>query len=430
MIRHSFTSIVAALVCMLFVARYVDAAAIAPGNLRLGSTSGVASPIEFQALPPVNIGNGVTSVATGDFDRDGKIDVAVASYGSVSVMLGNGDGTFKPAVPYAVDGYVQSVAVADMNRDGKPDLVVSSWIGSANGPISSVAVFLGNGDGTFQSPITYSISLPPNLSAMEAAAGPLVVGDFNGDDIPDVAVDIDNGSSLNPVAYILALTGNGDGSLSASGLFPSGTGATAVALGDFNRDGALDLAISSAGCGNQHCYDATVSILIGNGDGSFRPAVSYQTSTPPYAMAVADLSNDGISDIVTVGHSYNEFTGFAQSFDVLVGMGDGTFAPAQSTPVSYFPTTLAVADFDRDGKYDLAVGQLSDLTFLQGIGNFSFQPSTSFPTGPNQQIDNIAVTDLNHDDKPDLILGDAASGNITVLLNLTGDRIFSNGFEL
>ena len=281
MIRHSFTSIVAALVCMLFVARYVDAAAIAPGDLRLGSTSGVASPIEFQALPPVQIGNAVASVATGDFDRDGKIDLAVASYGNVSVLLGNGDGTFKPAIAYAVDGYVQSVAVADMNRDGKLDLVVSSGVGTPMVPDSSVSVFLGNGDGTFQSPITYSVVLPSNISTIGAAAGSLIVSDFNNDDVPDVAVIITVGSSLNPTSYVLTLSGNGDGSLTGPLFYRVGSGATAIATADFNRDGAADLAITNAGCGNQHCYDTTLSILIGNGDGSFQQAVSYQTTTPP-----------------------------------------------------------------------------------------------------------------------------------------------------
>lgn len=403
-------------------------------------TSSVASEsLAFQVQLPIATGSNPSSIAVGDFNRDGKLDLATAQYGGVSVALGDGDGAFQPPIVYAVPGYVESVAVGDFNRDGKPDLVVSSWIGGASGPISSVSVLLGIGNGTFQSPIVFSIQLPPSVSTIGAQAGSLVIGDFNGDGVQDLAVVLVVPTVLVPNTYVLSLVGNGDGSFTAPTTYAAGPGTSSMAMGDFNRDGALDLAVTNFGCGDVHCAAMSISALLGNGDSSFQTATSYETTASPSALAVGDVNGDGIDDIVATTVLFRFPMPSSYSIDLLLGVGDGTFQPALSYPLTFFPKSVAIADFDRDGKPDLAITCIPDGTItingsagvaiMRGNRDGTFQPPVSIPTGQGQYPISITVADLNHDDKPDIVFADLADGKAIVLLNLSGDRIFSDGFD-
>ena len=231
------------------------------------------------------------SVAVADLNGDSNLDLVVANctincsgYGSVSVLLGNGDGTFRPAIVDPIFGLgvgAWSVAVADVNRDGKPDLLVGARCGTAQNCGNLVAVLLGNGDGTFQPPATYSSN--------ESFASSVAVGDVNGDGNPDLLVANVNSNTVG------VMLGNGTGTFRPVVTYSAGesfAGApTSVTASDVNGDGKLDLLASSGG----------MSLLLGNGDGTFQPAVIYD---PPFGSRIAstleDVNGDGKPDLAVV----------------------------------------------------------------------------------------------------------------------------------
>ena len=221
----------------------------------------------FTVLGSQNVGSSPYSVATGDFNGDGKPDLVTANAGSnsVSVLLGNGDGTFQSAVNYAVGSSPYSVAVGDFNGDSKPDLV------TANAGSNNVSVLLGNGDGTFQSAVNYAVGSSPYSVA---------VGDFNGDSKPDL-VTANYGS--NNVSVLL---GNGNGTFGSAVNYAVGTNPQSVALGDVNGDSERDLVTANYGSNN-------VSVLLGNGNGTFGSAVNYAVGTNPQSVALGDINGDG-----------------------------------------------------------------------------------------------------------------------------------------
>ena len=287
-------------------------------------------------------GSGPESVAVADVNGDGKMDLIVANfcdevsnctctdsvcdYGSVGVLLGNGDGTFQPAVTYLAGGYfTQSVAVADVNGDGKPDLLVINDCTSAincaytvgNG---SVAVLLGNGDGTFQ---------------------------------PAVAYD-------------------------TGGQFPNG-----VLVADLNKDGKLDLVVSNFSGGINGFGE--LGVLLGNGDGTFQPAVIYNSaySYNLVSMAIVDIDGDGNLDLL-VANECADLACASGAVGVLLGNGDGTFQPGVPYPSGgYYTRSLAVTDLNGDGKLDLVVANMciastncsnnGTVSVIFGNGDGSFQ---------------------------------------------------------
>jgi hypothetical protein len=253
--------------------------------------------------------------------------LAVANNGSnnVSVLLGNGDGTFQTAVNYSVGSFPDAVAVGSFN--GKLGLAV------ANNGSSSVSVLLGNGDGTFQTAVNYSVGSFPDAVA---------VGDFNGDGKIDLAV-ANNGN--NNVSVLL---NNGDGTFRAAANYPAGSNPQGLVVGDFNGDLRLDLAVV-----NQTNGVSTVSVLLGNGDGSFQAPVTYAVGNSPVFMTTADLNGDGKLDLAVVNRGYD-------NLQILLGNGDGTFQPAVNYAVGSGPTAVVAGDFNGDGKPDLAVSNQAD----------------------------------------------------------------------
>ena len=343
-------------------------------------------------------------IGVGDFNHDGKLDLAVPdpNNSQIAILLGNGDGTFRAPVEYKVGAGPVTVAVVDFNHDGKLDLAV------ANGSSNNISVLLGNGDGTFQPALNFSIFESPSFVG---------VGDFNGDGKPDLVALEQPGFGDCPCTAVLL--GNGDGTfqpaLEAPIPFPVASGIT---VGDFNADGKEDLAISGRFGGLSE-----VGILLGNGDGTFQQGGSYSTGASPLAVVAADLNGDGKLDLAT---SNSQGVGVS----VLLGNGDGTFQAAVNYPVSGFPESLAVADLNGDGKPDLAVANLLTLTanakstvsVLLGNGDGTFQPETTYPVGKEPFF--VAVGDFNGDLKKDLAVADFLSGDVTILLN-TGAVSFS-----
>jgi len=355
-------------------------------TVSLNVGAGTSYQPSFQLPVTYSVGSGPTAVAVGNFNGDGYPDLAVTNGGdnTVSVLLGNNDGTFQSAVNSSVGNSPTALAVGNFNGDGYPDLAV------ANGVDNTVSVLIGNGDGTFGAATNSPISVGKNPTGV-------AVGDFNNDGNPDLVVA--NGGD-NTVSV---LVGNGDGTFKAAVSYPVGSSPTAVAVGDFNGDGNLDLVVASAG-------DSTVSVLLGHGDGTFMPAVAYAVGTGPTAVAVGDGDVDGIADIVVAN-------GGSNTLSVLVGNGDGTFKAAVSYAVGTNPTAVAVGDFNGDGRQDVAVANAGSNTvsILLGNGDCTFQASTTFLVGSKPV--SLAVGDFNQDVQPDLAVANQSDTDVSILLN-------------
>jgi hypothetical protein len=367
----------------------------------VGFTALASAQLETRATIPVP--QGPQFVAVGDFNRDGKLDIAVVSLvgtPQVSVLLGNGDGTFRPPVNCNVPNQPYYVAVADLRNIGIQDLVVTNFN-------DSVSVLLGRGDGTFQSAVDYPI--PPGPTSIR-------VGDFNGDHIPDLLV-LDDTGYCHCLSVIL---GNGDGTfqeppITTSPSFPP----IEMGIGDFNGDGKLDVA--TAGCFFTSCE---INILLGNGDGTFQQGATYSVDgagSSVFPVVVADLRGIGKLDLA--------FTASVTSVGVLLGNGDGTFGQPAYYPAQNAAALVAATDINGDGKPDLVVisdsvisGSQGSAGILLGKGDGTFQPEAAYPVGKEPAF--AATGDLNGDRQPDLVVLDSLGNAVITLLN-TGVVSFS-----
>src|SRR5271157_3274504 len=373
-------------------------------------------------LPAVNYRTGgyqysfPTSVATADVNGDGKPDLVVVNgsdvnsppEGTVGVLLGNGDGTFQPAVAYGTGGTGPTwVAIADVNGDGKPDLIVAN---SNQCPPSScgdgtVSVLLGNGDGTFQTPVSYD--------AGGIAAESVAVADVNGDGKPDLVVTTFSGC-------VGVLLGNGDGTFQPVVTYCFRANLYAVAVGDFNGDGKPDLVVTTNSSGG-------VFVFLNNGDGTFPSFRAYGTGGLPHSVAVADVNGDGNLDLVVANAA--AAGNLPNTVAVLLGNGDGTFQLREVLDSGgyYWATAVAVADVNRDGAPDIMVASVSShpnysaegvIGVLLNKGNGTFYAAEKYDV-VQPTASTMVAADLNGDGWPDLAVGGGDLG-LMVLLNTAG----------
>jgi hypothetical protein len=356
-------------------------------------------PASFAAPVPYTVGGSPYSPVVADFNGDGKLDLAVANSGdgTVSVLLGNGDGTFQAAAPpYTVGTTPVSIAVGDFNHDGCPDLAV------ANLNSSNVSVLLNkcDGSGTFNAAVPYTItgSAPRSIAA----------GDFNHDGYPDLAVADNNGS-----VWVLLNDGTASpGTFGTPVSYTLGGTPFSVAVGDFNADGYPDLAVAN------DSIPGYVSVLLnvgGDTPGTFQEATNYSVGAAPYWVTVGDFNGDGYLDLAVA----NEADG---TVSVLLNnpADPGQFLPMNTYSANSEPFSVTVGDFNGDGKLDLVVSNdaSSAVSVLLGNGDGSFQPPATYAAGTSP--DSIAVGDFNGDGKPDMAVANdiyPAPATVSVLLN-------------
>ena len=353
---------------------------------------------------------------TGDYNGDGRVDLAVAGadpsgQGEVEVLLGAGDGTFRAAPPISTGLFSPSSFVTgDFNGDGRTDLAVAEF--SSSSGQGEVEVLLGAGDGTFRA--------APPISTGLFSPSALVTGDYNGDGRVDLAVA---GADPSGQGEVEVLLGAGDGTFRAAapisiGLFSP----SALVTGDFSDDGRVDLAVAGADPSGQ----GEVEVLLGAGDGTFRAAAPISTGLfSPSALVTGDYNGDGRVDLAVAGADPSG----QGEVEVLLGAGDGTFRAAAPISIGLFsPSALVTGDFNDDGRVDLAVagadpsGQ-GEVEVLLGAGDGTFRAAAPISTGlfsPSA----LVTGDYNGDGRPDLAY---AAPSLQVALSLSNGEFAQPG---
>jgi Flp pilus assembly secretin CpaC len=346
------------------------------------------------------VGTAPVGVAVADFNGDGTLDLVVANQtnsttvdGTISILLGTGGGAFGTQTVITIPGATSpsmpsGVVVGDFNGDGKTDIAV---IDSAN---NDVAVLLGRGDGTFPTPVTYPAGNTPVA---------LLARDFSGDGRLDLAVvnQADNTVSI--------LLGKGDGTFAAKTDYPVGDTPTAIVSADFNGDGVPDIAVVNHGSGSSSGGN-TVSVLLGNGDGTFKAKTDYATGNGPTGIATADFNLDARADLAVTNQSDN-------TVSILLGNGNGTFAAHTDYAAGAGPSGIVAATFTGGSFPGLAVADQSgnDLGVLIGNGDGSFLSPVSLPTG-NAPVA-VAAANLAGNGAFDVVTANKSSNSVTVTLN-------------
>jgi hypothetical protein len=359
---------------------------------------------------PINFATGgvaPTNVQTADLNGDGKLDLVIANRTSnnIAVLFGNGDGTFQAPVSYVLNSgtFPSAVAVADVNNDGKADIeVANALVGTSGGTVS---IFLNQGNGIFSSPTNVNTNISP-LS--------MVSGDLNKDGNQDLWIG-GNGNSA-------VLLGKGDGTFQTPAVFQvgaNGGAAFGVAIGDFNRDGLPDLVATEAGSALSNGF---VGVPLNQGNRVFNVGPVYlgplyTVGRVPFGVVVGDFNHDGELDLAVT----NSATGFSVTISVLLGNGDGTLQPQMTFNAGNSPGPIVTADFLGNGQLglafgtrDAALGVGNAVRIYIGNGDGTFSPATTIATGTSPAW--LAVGDFNADGAPDIAVVDSAANVVTIAL--------------
>ncbi len=367
----------------------------------------------FTAAATLRVGNEPASLAIADLNHDGNLDLISAnrSANTVSVLLGKGDGTFKTAPDFVVGNSPTSVAVVDFDGAGRLSLATANYLDG------TVSIPLGHGDGSFEAAQNYRT----NLDRQSVA-----VGDLDGDGLRDLLVTnfcgTDTSCTSNGSASVFL--NNGNGSFRRGATFALGKGPIAVALADVNGDGKLDVITA-----NQD--ENTASVMLGNGDGTFRQAMSYSVGYSPIAVAVANLHNDGKPDLVVLNRCSSSSCDSAGSVSILRGNGDGSFGGVTTYAAGFNPSGLAIGDLRGSGNRDIVVANScgrnsacssgsATILLNDGAGNFQAAPDVALGKMPSA----VAVGDLREIGTLDLVASYKGSNQVGVLLG-HGDGTFA-----
>ncbi len=344
-----------------------------------------------------------TSLAIGDFDNDNYLDIVVANSGtnSIGVFMGYGNGSFQSQISYSTgnSSTPKSVAIGDFNNDSRLDIV------AVNSNSDNVCIFLGYGNGSFTRRIVYSM---PNTSNPISVA----VNDFNNDNILDIVVA---NSHANNVCILL---GYGDGSFENVITLSTGSdsGPCSIGIGDFNKDKSLDIAVA-----NQ--ISKNIGIFFGYGNGTFSSQNIYPAGSDSdlSSIVVSDVNNDTILDILAT-----DYNAANSSIGIYYGFGNGNFTLPKiySTGLNTLPSSIATGDFNNDSKVDLAITYFvrQSIGIMLQLKNEPFASSAIFPTGDQSYPKSVAIGDFNNDDQPDIAIANSGTNNIGILLG------YGNGY--
>ena len=427
-------------------------------SVLLGKGAGVFSP-----LPSINVGGGrLSSIAAADLNEDGKIDLVVTQPDQklVSVLVGKGDGSFASPTSYTVGSEPTSTVVADVDGDGFADLVIvnktsntfSVLSGNGNGTFKKSVDFLtgnaplaavagdyygdghvslaiinqasetvtiphGNGDGTFRAGRSYSAGVKP----LSIASGNLV-----GSKIPGLVVVNNCGSDLacSQAGSVSVSLADSLGVYHLASTYTVGVGPVAVALADVNGDGNLDIVVANR-------LDKTVSVLLGNGDGSFRQALNFPLSGSPTAIAAGVLVKGGKTDLAVVEDCGSTTCSQPGSLEILGGSGDGNFKSASIYTVGYSPSSVAIGDLNGDKNLDIVVANrcgndtsclsAGTGTLLVGDGTGKFKAGAALALGNSPSA--ITLAHLSGSNTLDLVVARSADNTVAVLRG-NGDASF------
>ena len=359
-----------------------------------GTATGVAGLISAN-LPTTTLATGVAPVfvTTASVRNNGIEDIIVANNtdNTLSLFLGNGDGTFvTPTAAIPTGAGPVWITSANFNPTVNNDLNLDLAV--VNHTADTVSILLGNGDGTFKPKV--DISTGAGTGPVAAVATTLTSSGF-----ADLVV-VNN--ATNSLGIFL---GNGDGTFKAPFFISTGRAPSSIAAADFNNDGHIDLAVT-----NQN--DNTVSVFIGNGDGTFKSRTDLAVGTAPVWVSTGDFSGDGFLDLAVANNTDN-------TVSVLTGVGDGTFQAQSVFPAGNGPTSLAVADFNVDGRLDIIAADQTDnaISVLLNLGSGLFGPNFELPVGTTPV--GVASADFDANGRPDAVSADKGSNTATVILNNT-----------
>lgn len=362
-------------------------------SLLLGNGSGGFSP---QVVLDLQGGQMPFSIVAADFNRDGFVDLATSNNSNnISVLLGGASGSFSPATNFdLVTGTgPQSIQVGDFNRDGILD------IATANASSGNVSTLLGDGDGKFSRPVSFTL---PEAKGIQS----LVIADFNHDNKFDIVTVNQTSNVVSVLLNDCAVSCRGSLSLASNVAITDTVGPQAMAVADFNRDGIMDVITANPGSGN-------LSMLRGDKNGNF--AVSNRFTSggmQPFSIATGDFNRDGNVDVVTV----DVFTSNAY---MLLGDGTGSLGtPSTIDLTSTQPVAIVADDFNRDGNLDIVIANAgnSTVSLLYGTGNGQFSAPTDFPLNGGFGPFALAVADFNQDGFLDVATANLASNNVSILL--------------